>query len=135
MTYRVSRRVADPTNLSNHSRSHRSMSWRQRALILGTIFAFVVGGCGITDQNVGIHLRVWNRTGQPVVLSYEEPGHRLDLGRIEPDGLLTVESVFDARGPECHGPFVARSESGEEIARVDEACPGGEWSVTRPGSS
>lgn len=59
----------------------------------------------------------------------------MELGTIQPGGLLVDHSVLNARGPLCLGPFVARSPHGDEIARLEKACSGTEWRIAEPGSS
>jgi hypothetical protein len=96
--------------------------------------ASLVAGCS-NDGDRGLHLFISNMTDKAVLVTYEEPGHQMDLGRMEPGGFLDVQSVFEQRGPSCHGPFVARSPSGEEVARLDKACPTSDWRIVEPGSS
>ena len=103
-------------------------------ILVTVALASLLTGCTM-DGDRGLHLFIWNSTDEAVLVRYEEPGHEMDLGRIEPGRQLDVQSVFAERGPSCHGPFVARSPSGEEVARLDRACPTSDWRIVEPGSS
>ena len=103
-------------------------------MLVAVALASLLAGCSM-DADRGLHLFILNSTDEVVLVRYEEPGHEMDLGRIEPGRVLDVQSVFAERGPSCHGPFVARSVSGAEIARAEQACPTSDWRITKPGSS
>jgi len=110
------------------------MRRRAIAILAALALASLVAGCS-NDGDRGLHLFVSNMTDEAVLVTYEEPGHEMDLGRIEPGSALDVQSVFAERGPSCHGPFVARSLVGEEVARLEQACPTSDWRITKPGAS
>ena len=113
----------------------RSRSDAVRAAISLAVAATILllAACVSSDQTVGLWLRVTNATDQTLTLTYEEPGHQMNLGTVEPGRLLLIESVFEQLGPSCHGAFLARSANGEEIGRLEQACPNMDWSIKPPG--
>ena len=103
------------------------MNFRGR-LALAIVLALCLSSCQ-TDTTQKQSIRIINKTDQPIVLVYDEPGHHMELGTLDPDRISVVESVFTELGPGCHGPFVARRSDGTEVARLDRACSGTDWSV------
>jgi hypothetical protein len=97
------------------------------------LIAAVALGC--TDADRGISAEVRNQTSVPISVRYQEPGHELDIGTLQPSQGTVIRSVFADRGSACHGPFVARTADGAEIARADELCPGVVWTIRLPGPS
>jgi hypothetical protein len=118
----------DPT--SGYSLCVKTRVLERRHLLVVACVASLLTAC--SDNRSGIWLRISNNTDETIVISYEEPGHHMDLGTVEPGRAEKVTAVFDDLGPSCHDPFVAKSRSGQEVARLDSACPNVDWSVDSP---
>ena len=88
--------------------------------------ALVAFGCG-NDQGRGLTAIIANGSTEAITVRNEEPGHEADVATLEPGRGIDYAEAFAERG--CHGPFVARTAAGVEIARAAELCPGSQWII------
>jgi hypothetical protein len=75
---------------------------------------------------------IHNGFDEVLIVTYEKPGHEMDVATIDPTEGTVFARVFSERGPSCHRPFVARTVDGQEIAHAKELCPGVVWTVVAP---
>jgi hypothetical protein len=102
-------------------------------VFLAASLIVVVAAC--SDPDRGLSVTIANAFDEVVVVTYEEPGHEMAVATIDPAEGTTFSRVFSEFGPDCHGPFVARTAGGQEVARAMELCPGVVWTITMQGAS
>jgi hypothetical protein len=106
----------------------------RRYWLVAGLICLTLAACS-TDEGRGVNVNILNGFDEVVVVTYEEPGHEMDVATIDPAGATEFSRVFSELGPSCHGPFVARTVGGQEIARAGELCPGVVWTITAPNKS
>ena len=110
------------------------MSKVLRRTLIAALICLSLAACSL-DGDRGLNVNIFNGFDEVVVVTYEEPGHEMDVATIDPTEGTVFARVFSERGPSCHGPFVARTLGGQEVARAAELCPGVVWTVRAPGPS
>jgi hypothetical protein len=103
-----------------------------RRPISTALICLTLAACG-NDQDRGLNVNIANGFDEVVVVTYEEPGNEMDVATLDPAEGTTLSKVFSELGPECHGPFVARTAGGQEVARANELCPGVAWTIVAQG--
>lgn len=107
--------------------------WGLQTLLLAASVMVAVAAC--SDPDRGLSVTIANAFDEVVVVTYEEPGHEMEVATIDPAEGTTFSRVFSELGPDCHGPFVARTADGQEVARAGELCPGVVWTIMKQGAS
>jgi hypothetical protein len=110
----------------------RNASWRRPAAFVAVAICLTVTACG-NDFDRGLSVRIRNGLDEVVVVTYEEPGHEMDVGTFDPGEGTEFSKVFE-RGPGCYGPLVARTVGGQEVDRTAEMCSGVLWTIAARGS-
>jgi hypothetical protein len=90
---------------------------------------------GVVCENPKTAIRVANRTGQPLLISYLDGAREVKVAgssSLRPGGEYPFQVIEDGEDQQCTpGPVIARDIEGHEVARHESLCQTERWVIRR----